>query len=92
MTRYAMRMAVTLKSEVLDPAGQATQAVVNERGFDAVGELRIGKLVDFSVQAGDPAEALEVARRLGREFLANPVLERFEVWMDQGRRTGHDGE
>ena len=94
MTRYPMRMAVTLKPEVLDPAGQATQAVVNERGFGVVDELRIGKLVDFSVQARDPAEALEVARRLGREFLANPVLEQFDVWMDEAQspRTVRDGE
>ena len=94
VTRYPVRMAVTLKPEVLDPAGQATLAVIKERGFGMVDELRIGKLVDFSVQARDPAEALEVARRLGREFLANPVLEQFDVWMDEAQspRTVRDGE
>ncbi len=94
VTRYPVRMAVTLKPEVLDPAGQATLAVIKERGFGMVDELRIGKLVDFSVQARDPAEALEVAQRLGREFLANPVLERFDVWMEEDLRLGAgcDGE
>ena len=81
MTQFLVRMAVTLKSEVLDPAGQATQSVVHDRGFPGVNSVRIGKLVDIGIEAESGEQALETARRLGRDFLANPVLETFEVWV-----------
>jgi len=81
VTQFRLRMAVTLKPEVLDPAGQATQQVVHERGFPEVSELRIGKVVDIAMNANSAEDALAKARRLGSEFLANPVLERFEVWV-----------
>jgi phosphoribosylformylglycinamidine synthase len=78
---YAVRIAVTLKHEVLDPAGQATEAVVQERGFPEVHSVRIGKMVDLVITAGSQDDALERARRLAKEFLANPVLERYDVWL-----------
>lgn len=79
--RYQVRMAVTLKPEVLDPAGQATTTVIQQRGNPSVRDVRLGKLVDLVLDAQSEAEAIERARTLGQEFLANPVLERFEVWV-----------
>jgi len=81
VSQFRLRMAVTLKPEVLDPAGQATQRVVQERGFPSVSHLRIGKLVEITLEASSVEEALAQGQRLGQEFLANPVMERFEVWV-----------
>lgn len=81
MSQYRLRVAVTLKPEVLDPAGQATKKVVAERGYPGVISLRIGKLVDLVVDASSVDAAMGLAQTLGQDFLANPVLERFEVWV-----------
>ncbi len=75
------RVYVTLKPEVLDPQGDAVRKGLSAMGFAAVGDVRVGKIVDIQLTDGtlstdDLRRALEdMADRL----LANPVLEDYRV-------------
>ena len=72
---------VRLKSEVLDPQGDAVKRALDKLGFTGVKNVRIGKLVE--IEMDDSAAATgDVKDRLAKmadEMLANPVIEDFEV-------------
>jgi phosphoribosylformylglycinamidine synthase subunit PurS len=70
---------VRLKTEVLDPQGDAVRRALVRLGFEGVKGVRVGKLVEIELD-GEPTD--DVRARLGKmadEILANPVTEDFEV-------------
>ena len=48
------RVEVTLKSGVLDPQGEAVRHALGALGFEGVGEVRIGKVIEVDLAATDP--------------------------------------
>lgn len=82
MSSYHVRVAVTLKPEVLDPAGQTTQEVLVKRGHRTLTALRIGRVIDLWMESESPEGALAEGERMAREVLANPVLETFQAWVE----------
>ena len=48
-------------------------------GFGGVGEVHVGRLIVFRLQAQGEAEARERVDAMCRQLLANPVTEDFEV-------------
>jgi phosphoribosylformylglycinamidine synthase subunit PurS len=66
------------KAGILDPQGEAVQASLSTLGF-SVSRARVGRLVDLEVDAADPAAAHAEVERMCEELLANPLIESFEV-------------
>ena len=66
------------KPGILDPQGQAVESSLRELGF-AVGDARVGRLVDLEVAASDPAEARAEVERMCDQLLANPLIETYEI-------------
>ena len=72
---------VRLKSEVLDPQGDAVKRALDKLGFDGVRGVRIGKLIEIEIDEAH-ANAPDLKARLAKmadEMLANPVIEDYEV-------------
>jgi phosphoribosylformylglycinamidine synthase PurS subunit len=73
---------VRLKSEVLDPQGDAVRRALGKLGFEGVKGVRVGKLIEIELDdaaAGD-ANALKIRlAKMADEMLANPVIEDFEI-------------
>lgn len=76
-----MRATVTvmLKDGVLDPQGKAIGHALHSLGFNGVGEVRAGKVIELDLDATDPATAKLEAEAMARRLLANTVIERFQV-------------
>lgn len=72
-----VRVYVTLKPGVLDPAGKAVQGGLVSLGFPEVRDVRIGKF--FEVEVEDRPDAKERVEEMCRKLLANTVIERFRV-------------
>ncbi len=73
---------VRLKREVLDPQGDAIRRALGTMGFDGVGDVRVGKLIEIEVQ-GQSATDLDAAlQKMADQLFANPVIEDFEVRVD----------
>ena len=71
---------VRLKSEVLDPQGDAVRRALGKLGFEGVRGVRVGKLIEIDLD--DSAAGTDVKARLEKmadEMLANPVIEDFEI-------------
>lgn len=73
---------VRLKSEVLDPQGDAVKRALDKLGFDGVRGVRIGKLIEIDLgdaPIADPVALKERLAKMADAMLANPVVEDFEI-------------
>ena len=73
------RVFVTLKNGVLDPQGKAIGHALNNLGFDAVGEVRQGKLIDIELDARDESRARASLKEMCEKLLANTIIEKYEI-------------
>ncbi len=70
------------KPGILDPQGQAVESSLRHLGFE-VGEARVGRLVDVELATDDRDTALAQLRRMCDELLTNPLIESYEIELDQ---------
>lgn len=73
------KVVVTLKNGVLDPQGKAIGHALTNLGFDGVGEVRQGKLIELEVAETDPAKAKAQIEDMCRKLLANTVIENYSI-------------
>jgi phosphoribosylformylglycinamidine synthase subunit PurS len=75
-----MRATVLVRPKpgILDPQGQAVEASLRHLGF-AVGDARVGRVVDVEVESADPAVARAEVERMCEQLLANPLIESYEI-------------
>jgi phosphoribosylformylglycinamidine synthase len=66
------------KAGILDPQGEAVQASLSTLGF-AVSRVRVGRLVDLEVESDDLVAARAEVERMCHDLLANPLIEGFDV-------------
>ena len=76
-------VVVRLKTEVLDPQGDAVRRALAKLGFEGVKGVRVGKIIEIEIDEAlhkEPKE--ELTKRLAKmadEMLANPVTEDYEI-------------
>lgn len=74
------KVYVTLKPSVLDPQGKAIHHSVELLGIDGIGDIRQGKYFEIAFENGTGEDAArETAEKIGKDVLANPVIEDFRV-------------
>ncbi|MCQ8276882.1 phosphoribosylformylglycinamidine synthase subunit PurS [Acetobacteraceae bacterium KSS8] len=74
-----VRVTVMLKDGVLDPPGKAIGHALHTLGFANVGEVRAGRVIELELDETDAARARAQADEMGRQLLANLVIESFET-------------
>jgi phosphoribosylformylglycinamidine synthase PurS subunit len=73
------RVHVTLKPGVLDPQGEAVRHALGALGFEGVGEVRIGKVIELDLAGADPEAAKARVGEMCEKLLANTVIETYTV-------------
>ena len=73
------RVFVMPKNGVLDPQGKAIGHALGTLGFEGVGEVRTGKVIELELAETDPAAAGAAAEAMAKKLLANTVIESFRV-------------
>ena len=76
------KVHVRLKEGVLDPQGSAIGRALGQLGFEGVGEVRQGKLIELDLQATDHAKAQAEVEAMCAQLLANPVIETYSVTIE----------
>ena len=66
---------VMLKSEILDPQGQAVAFALPRLGFNQFTDVRQGKRFLLTVEGEVTEEVLVAARQAAETMLSNPVIE-----------------
>ncbi|MBI2087489.1 MAG: phosphoribosylformylglycinamidine synthase subunit PurS [Deltaproteobacteria bacterium] len=76
-----VKIFVSLKEGVLDPQGKAVERSLHSLGYGEVGEVRMGKYMELSLNLSSREEAEARVREMCARLLANPVIEdyRFEI-------------
>ena len=72
-------VTVMLKPGVLDPQGRAIGHALGTLGFEGVGEVRAGKVIELHLDAASDDAARSQAEQMARRLLANTVIESFHV-------------
>ncbi|HYM83217.1 MAG TPA: phosphoribosylformylglycinamidine synthase subunit PurS [Candidatus Dormibacteraeota bacterium] len=75
--RYAVN--VTPKPGILDPQGRAVEQSLPHLGISGVHDVRVGRRVELTVEAGEEAEARAIVERLASELLSNPLIEAYTL-------------
>ena len=70
---------ITLKPGVLDPQGKAIAGALGSLGFEGVGGVRQGKVIEVELKESDPARARATVEEMCRKLLANTVIENYEI-------------
>ncbi len=73
------RVHITLKPGVLDPEGKAIARALGALGFDSVGEVRQGKVIELELAESDPEAARATVEEMCRKLLANTVIENYAI-------------
>jgi phosphoribosylformylglycinamidine synthase PurS subunit len=71
------------KPGILDPQGQAVESSLRQLGFP-VGDARVGRVVDLTVDADDADTARAEVERMCEQLLANPLIESYEIELEAG--------
>jgi phosphoribosylformylglycinamidine synthase len=77
---------VMLKPEILDPQGRAVHQALTRLGLDGVTAVRQGKQFVIDIEGEVSGQRRALLERLCGELLSNPVIEDFEVTIDDGTR------
>ena len=80
---YRARVDVRLDANVNDPQGNAVREGLRSLGHEDVGDVRIGKIVELTLQAADEAAARERVGRMCHELMVNPIIESFDIEVDE---------
>ena len=70
------------KEGILDPQGDAVGQSLRNLGFD-VASARVGRVVDLELTADAVGEARAQIERMSTELLANPLIESFEIRLEE---------
>jgi phosphoribosylformylglycinamidine synthase len=73
------RVHVTLKRGVLDPQGEAVRHALGTLGFDGVGQVRVGKVIEVELAGSDPEAARAQVGEMCEKLLANTIIENYDV-------------
>jgi phosphoribosylformylglycinamidine synthase len=67
------RVLIRPKEGILDPQGKAVERALPALGFEGIGHVRVGRVVELEIDQPD---------RLGElceKLLANPLIEDYEI-------------
>jgi len=70
---------VFLKPGVLDVQGKAVESALHGLGWDDVNHVRVGRTLEFDVDAADKAAAESKVKDMCERLLANTVIESYRV-------------
>ena len=79
------RVLIRPKEGILDPQGKAVERALPALGFEGISDVRVGRLVELEVD--DPAKLESLSEKL----LANPLIEDFEIVLDDSSGTNGSG-
>ena len=73
------KVYITPKNGVLDPQGNAIAHALTGLGFEGVGEVRQGKVIEIDLEETDAHKVREAIEAMCIKLLANTVIEDYEI-------------
>jgi phosphoribosylformylglycinamidine synthase len=73
------RVVVTVKKDVLDPAGVAVKNALLRQGIANLAEVRIGKVIDIVFRESASLEDRALIENCAQAILSNPIMEDVSI-------------
>lgn len=80
---YKVNVIVKRRPKILDPQGKAVEQGAKMLGFGNINGTRIGKYIEFFVNANDRETADKEIKEYCEKLLANPIMEDFEYTVEE---------
>ena len=68
-----VRVLIRPKAGILDPQGQTVERALPALGFEGIGNVHVGRMVELDVEDESQLESL------CEKLLANPLIEDYEI-------------
>lgn len=79
MKSFRVSVHIVPRKGLLDPQGKAVADALHTLGFQAVGDVHVGRHLLIDTTATDAAAAESSVREMCARLLANPVTEDYEI-------------
>jgi phosphoribosylformylglycinamidine synthase len=76
-------VVVSLKPGLSDPQGKAVEGSLPAMGWTNVEGVRVGKVVELTVEADDEASARAQVEAMADRLLSNPVIEDYRILVSE---------
>ncbi len=77
--RFAASIDVMPKEGISDPQGQTIEQALPMLGLEGIRQVRVGKRIELELEAADEGAARSIVDEACHRFLANPVIEQFDI-------------
>jgi len=89
--KYKVTINVTLKDSILDPQGKTGLHALGALGFQDAKDLRVGKHYVLTIDSANKIEAKKEAEEMCQKLLANPIIEKYFINVDDSEGTANLG-
>ena len=80
---FSAEIKVMPLKELLDPQGKAVSDGLKNLGLKNINDVTIGKHINLQIEAASKEEATAIAEDAAKKLLANPVMEDYEISVNQ---------
>jgi len=80
---FKATVIVKRRPKILDPEGKAVEQGAKLLGFNNVKQTRIGKYIEFFIDADNKALAEKELKEYSEKLLSNPIMEDFEYTLEE---------
>ena len=74
-----VKVHVFYKPQVFDPQGSAVESSLRSLGFYKISSVRVGKMIELSIDAPTRQEAEGRVKEMCEALLVNPVIESYSL-------------
>lgn len=83
--KFTAEINVMPLKALLDPQGKAVTGSMKNIGLAEIQNVRIGKHISLEIEASDKNTAQKKAETACKKLLANPIMEYFEVYIEESK-------
>jgi phosphoribosylformylglycinamidine synthase subunit PurS len=80
---FKAKVIIKRRPSILDPQGKAVEKGAELLGLTNIKDTRIGKYIEFNVDAESKNDAEKEVNDYCRKLLANPIMEDFEFSLEE---------
>ena len=80
---FKAKVIIKRRPSILDPQGRAVEKGAELLGLTNIKDTRIGKYIEFNVDAENKMDAEKEVNDYCKKLLANPIMDDYEFSLDE---------
>ncbi len=80
---FKATVIIKRRPSILDPQGKAVEKGAELLGLTNIKDTRIGKYIEFNVDAGNKLDAEKEVNDYCKKLLANPIMDDYEFSLEE---------